>query len=188
MQKLAEVYLRRHFNPLAEHSVKVRQLLLSNMNIGLHDGMKALALQAGELYRKHTYTAPAPGTRNSMVTPTIKKLRALEEEGDESSLAERSAHWKRNAAGASGVKRKGAPGTRGQRAAPAQGRAGVNPFKARTQHSKTPARGCDYSWRSLRCARPICTFSHDQGAGTAAQQQQQQPQARPPPPQQQQQT
>ena len=36
VQKLAEVYLRRHFHTLVEHSVKVRQLLLSNMNIGLH--------------------------------------------------------------------------------------------------------------------------------------------------------
>eukprot|EP00904_Undaria_pinnatifida_P006574 jgi/Undpi1/3046/HiC_scaffold_15.g06422.m1 len=47
VQKLVEVYLRRHFNTLAEHSVKVRQLLLSNMNIGLHEGMEALAVQGG---------------------------------------------------------------------------------------------------------------------------------------------
>lgn len=43
-QKLVEVYIR-HFNTLAEHSAKFRQLLLSNMNIGLHEGMKALAVQ-----------------------------------------------------------------------------------------------------------------------------------------------
>ena len=60
VHKLVEVYLRRHFNTLAENSVKVRQLLLSNMNIGLHEGMQALAVQGGELYRKHTYAAPAP--------------------------------------------------------------------------------------------------------------------------------
>ena len=54
VQKLVEVYLRRHFNTLAERSVKVRQLLLSNMNVGLHEGVKALAGQGGELYRKHT--------------------------------------------------------------------------------------------------------------------------------------
>ena len=54
VQKLMEVYLRPHFNTLAEHSVEVRQLLLSNMTIGLHEGMKALAVQGGELYRKHT--------------------------------------------------------------------------------------------------------------------------------------
>ena len=74
VQKLVEVYLRRHFNTLAEHSVKVRQLLLSNMNIGLHEGMEALAVQGGELYRKHTYAATAPGTWNSMVTSTLKKI------------------------------------------------------------------------------------------------------------------
>ena len=44
VQKLVEVYLRHHFSTLAEHSVKVRQLLLSNMNIGLHEGMKALTV------------------------------------------------------------------------------------------------------------------------------------------------
>ena len=70
VQKLMEVYLRPHFNTLAEHSVEVRQLLLSNMTIGLHEGMKALAVQGGELYRKHTQAAPAPGTGSSMVTPT----------------------------------------------------------------------------------------------------------------------
>ena len=59
--------LRRHFNTLAEHSVKVRQLLL---NTGRHEGMKALAVQGGELYRKHTYAAPASGTWNPMVTYT----------------------------------------------------------------------------------------------------------------------
>ena len=42
VQKLVEVYLRRRFNTLAEHSVNVRRLLLSNMNIGLHEGMEAL--------------------------------------------------------------------------------------------------------------------------------------------------
>ena len=84
VQKLVEVYLRRHFNTVAERSVKVRQLLLSNMNIGLHEGVKALAVQGGELY-KHTNAAPAPGTGNSMFTPTIIKLRALAEEDDESS-------------------------------------------------------------------------------------------------------
>eukprot|EP00904_Undaria_pinnatifida_P006716 jgi/Undpi1/3174/HiC_scaffold_15.g06548.m1 len=102
VQKLVEVYLRRHFSTLAEHSVKVRQLLLSNMNIGLYEGMKALAVQGGELYRKHTYAAPAPVTGNSMVTPTLRKLGALAEEGYESSLAEHSAHLKPNAVGASG--------------------------------------------------------------------------------------
>ena len=110
VQKLVEVYLRRHFSTLAEHSVKVRQLLLSNMNIGLYEGMKALAVQGGELYRKHTYAAPAPVTGNFMVTPTLRKLGALAEEGYESSLAEHSAHLKPNAVGASGVKRKGTPG------------------------------------------------------------------------------
>ena len=89
VQKLVEVYLRRHFNTLADHSVKVRQLLPSNMNIGLHEGMKALAVQGGKRYRKHTYAAPAPGTGNSMLTPTFKKMRALAEEGDKSSPAER---------------------------------------------------------------------------------------------------
>ena len=86
--------------------MKVRQLLLSNINIGLHEGMKMLPVQGGELYRKHTYAAPAPGTGNSMVTLTFKQLSALAEEGDESSLVERSAHWRPNTAGASGVKRK----------------------------------------------------------------------------------
>ena len=42
VQKLVEVYLLRHFNTLTEYSVRVRQLLLSNMNIGLHEGMDAL--------------------------------------------------------------------------------------------------------------------------------------------------
>eukprot|EP00904_Undaria_pinnatifida_P011718 jgi/Undpi1/7677/HiC_scaffold_23.g10150.m1 len=41
-----------------------------------------------------------------MVTLTFKQLSALAEEGDESSLVERSAHWRPNTAGASGVKRK----------------------------------------------------------------------------------
>ena len=86
VQKLVEVCLRRHFNTLPEHSMKVRQMLLSNTNIGLHEGMNALAVQGGELYGKHTYAAPAPGTRNSMVTPTLEKKNALAEEGDESSL------------------------------------------------------------------------------------------------------
>ena len=36
------------------------ELLLSNMNFGLHQGMKALAVQQGELYRKHTYAAASP--------------------------------------------------------------------------------------------------------------------------------
>ena len=76
VQKLVEVYLRRHFNTLAEHWVKVRQLLQSNMNIGLHEGMKALAVHGGELNRKHTYAAPASGSGNSMVTPILKQLRA----------------------------------------------------------------------------------------------------------------
>ena len=62
------------------------------MNIGLHEGMKALVGQGGKLYRKHTYAAPAPRTGNSMVTPAFKTLKALAEKGDESSLTERSAH------------------------------------------------------------------------------------------------
>ena len=165
--------------------MKARQLLLSNTNIGLHEGMKAFAVQGGELYRKHTYAAPASGTGNSMVIPTYEKLRAPAEEGDESSPAERSAHWRSNTAGACGVKRKGAPGTGRQRASPARGRAGgaggVTPFKARLQHSKTPAGMCDYSLLGLRCERPICSFTHDQGSGTVAQQKQQH-QALPPPP------
>ena len=70
VQRLVEVYMRRHSNTLAGHAVKVPQLLLSKMNIGLHEDMKALAVQGGELYRKHTYAAPPPGTGNSMVTPT----------------------------------------------------------------------------------------------------------------------
>ena len=49
--KLVNVYSRRQFNTLAEQSVKVRQLLLSNSNIGLHEGMKALAVHGSELYR-----------------------------------------------------------------------------------------------------------------------------------------
>ena len=49
VQKLVEVCLRRHVNTLAEHSVKVRQLLRSNINISLHEGLKALAVQGGEL-------------------------------------------------------------------------------------------------------------------------------------------
>ena len=40
-----------------------------------------------------------------MITPTFKKMRALAEEGDNSSLAKRSANWRPNTAGASGVKR-----------------------------------------------------------------------------------
>ena len=194
VQKVVEVYRRRHFNTLAEDSVEVRQLLLSNLSIGLHEGMKALAVQGGELYRKYTYAAPAPGTGNSMATPTFKQLRALAEEGNESSLAERSAHWRPNTAGVRGVKRKGAPGTGGQREAPAQGRAGgrggITPFKGRMHHSKTPAGMFGYLWRGLRFERPICSFAHDQGAGTAVQQQQPQPMPPPlpPPPPQQQQT
>ena len=42
VQKLVEAYLRRHFNTLAEHSVKVRQLLLSNMNIDACEDMRLL--------------------------------------------------------------------------------------------------------------------------------------------------
>ena len=66
VKNLVEVYLRRHFITRAEHSVKVRHLLLlSKMNIDLHEGMNTLVGQGGELYRKHTYTAPAPGTGRS---------------------------------------------------------------------------------------------------------------------------
>ena len=48
VQKLVDVYLRRYFHTLAGHSMKVRQLLLSNMNICLHEGMKAVAVQGCE--------------------------------------------------------------------------------------------------------------------------------------------
>lgn len=127
-----------------------------------------------------------------MVTPTLKTLKALAEEGHESSLAERSAYWKPKAAGASGVKRESRAREGGGQPPPTtelEG-GGVTPFKVRMQQSKTPAGVCDYLRRGLRCDRPICSFSHDQVAGTAAQQQQQQalppPPTPPPPPQQQQ--
>ena len=55
-----------------------------------------------------------------MVTPTLNKMRALAEEFDESSLRALEADCSRRERG----KRKGAPGTGGQRAARAQGRAG----------------------------------------------------------------
>ena len=73
------------------------ELVLSSMNIGLHQGMKARAVQRGELYRKHTYAAASP--RNDEFhghTHTLKTLRALAEVGGEFSLAERSAVWTTN--------------------------------------------------------------------------------------------
>ena len=74
------------FQTLAEHLAEVRQLLLlSSMNIGLHEGVKALAVQGGELYRKHTYAGPALGTGHSMVTPTLTNW------GTATSLASRGA-------------------------------------------------------------------------------------------------
>ena len=44
-----------------------------------------LAMQGGDLYRKHTYAALAPRNREFHGHPHLKKLRALAEEGDESS-------------------------------------------------------------------------------------------------------
>ena len=38
------------------------------------------------------------------------------------------------------------------------GGGGVTPFKARLKHSKTPVGIWDYSWRGLRCERPICSL------------------------------
>ena len=178
VQKLVKVYLRRHFDTLAEHSVKVRQLPLSNMNIGQREGMKALAVQGGELYTKHTCVAQAPGTGNSMVIPTLEKLRALAEEDDESSLAERSAHWRPNTAGASGVKRKGAPGAGGKRAAPAQGRAGGggHPLQGPNAALEDACGGVllHVAWPPLReaylfvCTRPACRKSRAAAAAAAA--------------------
>ena len=72
VKTLVEVNLRRYFNPMAEHSVNLRQLFLSHMIICLHEGMKALAVQGAELYRRHIYAAPTPGTGNSMAIPTFK--------------------------------------------------------------------------------------------------------------------
>ena len=48
------------------------ELLLSNMNIGLHQGMKALAVQRGELYRKHTYAAASPRNKVFHGHPHLK--------------------------------------------------------------------------------------------------------------------
>ena len=57
-------------------------MLVSSMNIGLHEGMKALVVQESKLYRRHTHAPPAPGTESSKANPTINKLRALAEEGE----------------------------------------------------------------------------------------------------------
>ena len=54
----------------------------------------------------------------------LKKQRTLAEEGDESSLAGRSAHWRPNAAGASRVKREGAPASGSHRSWPNRGEGG----------------------------------------------------------------
>ena len=99
------IALRRYFNTLAEHSVKVRQLLLSNMDVFLHEGIKALAVHGGKMYMKYTYAASAPGTGNSMIASILKPLRSLVEEGGKSSHLDRSAHWGPNTARTSGVKR-----------------------------------------------------------------------------------
>ena len=173
VQKLVEVYLRRYFSTLAEHSVKVRQLLLLNIKIGLHEGMKALGVQGSELYRKHTYAAPALGAGNSMVTPTFQTMGALPGEADESSLAERSAHWGPNAAGVRGVQKEGSPGPGWAVGSSCSGpirRGGRwgTPFKVRMRHSRMPGGMCDNSWRGFRCERPIGLDAYDQGAGTAA--------------------
>ena len=134
---------------------------MSNMNIGLHEGMKALALQGGRLYRKHIYVAPAPRTGNSIVTPTLKQLRALAEEGCESSLAERSAHWR--------TKLRAEPG------------GGGHPLQGPNAALEDLCGDVRLLWCGLRCERPICSFAQDQGAKAVAQQQKQ-PQGLPPRP------
>ena len=51
LQRTVEVYSRRHFSTLLEHSAKVRKLLLTAMSSGLKDAMTTLATQGGALHR-----------------------------------------------------------------------------------------------------------------------------------------
>ena len=75
VQELVEMYLRRHFHTRAGHSVKVRQLLLSNMIISLDEGMKALAMPGGELYGPHTLRYASPRNRRFRGHPNLKPFK-----------------------------------------------------------------------------------------------------------------
>ena len=102
-----------------------------------------------------------------MITPTFLRLRELVEEGAAASLREHkdfSGLPSDKTAGLVGGKRKGAPGSGGQRTAPAQGRAGGGglpaPFKARMQDRSTSPGVCEYTWRGVPCPRGKCLFAH----------------------------
>ena len=81
LQRMLEVYLRRHSSSLLAHSAKVRELLLTAMNSGLKDEMTALATQGGVLHRNNPFAAPTAGTGLPMTTMSFTRLRELVEEG-----------------------------------------------------------------------------------------------------------
>ena len=130
--------------------------------------MTALATQAGILFRKHPYAAPPYGTGVPMTTPSFMRLRGagrreLVDKGAGTSLVERKEFWRLacyKAAGSSGGKRKGAPGTGGQRTPPALDRIGDGggrpAFKARIHERSTPPGVCDHVRQRFPFPRENC--------------------------------
>ena len=169
LQRMVEVYLRRHYITLSECSANVRELFPTAMNSGLKDGMTALATQGGVLHRKHPFAAPTSGTGLPMTTLSFTRLRERVEEGTGTSLVERMAFWRQasgKTAGPSGAKRKGATGVGGQRKAYAQGWVGAGEgattSKARMLEQQTPAGVCAYAWRGTMCPRVKRLFTPNQ--------------------------